>query len=88
MKTKTGFTLRPLGKDYILIADSIEQVDFNKMITMNPTAAFLWNKALLQEFDAVIMARWLQEEYDVSETQALADAQTTLESWRKAGIIE
>lgn len=88
MKTKTGFTLRPLGKDYILIADSIEQVDFNKMITMNQTAAFLWNKALLQEFDAVIMARWLQEEYDVSETQALADAQTTLESWRKAGIIE
>lgn len=88
MKTKTGFTLRPLGKDYILIADSIEQVDFNKMITMNQTAAFLWNKALLQEFDATIMARWLQEEYDVSETQALADAQTTLESWRKAGIIE
>lgn len=88
MKTKVGFTLRPLGKDYILIADSIEQVDFNKMITMNQTAAFLWNKALLQEFDAVIMARWLQEEYDVSETQALADAQTTLESWRKAGIIE
>lgn len=88
MKTKTGFTLRPLGKDYILIADSIEQVDFNKMITMNQTAAFLWNKALLQEFDATIMAQWLQEEYDVSETQALADAQTTLESWRKAGIIE
>lgn len=88
MKTKTGFTLRPLGKDYILIADSIEQVDFNKMITMNQTAAFLWNKALLQEFDAVIMAQWLQEEYDVSESQALADAQTTLESWRKAGIIE
>ena len=88
MKTKVGFTLRPLGKDYILIADSIEQVDFNKMITMNQTAAFLWNKALLQEFDALIMARWLQEEYDVSETQALADAQTTLESWRKAGIIE
>lgn len=88
MKTKVGFTLRPLGKDYILIADSIEQVDFNKMITMNQTAAFLWNKALLQEFDATIMARWLQEEYDVSETQALADAQTTLESWRKAGIIE
>lgn len=88
MKTKTGFILRPLGKDYILIADSIEQVDFNKMITMNQTAAFLWNKALLQEFDATIMARWLQEEYDVSETQALADAQTTLESWRKAGIIE
>ncbi|MBP3585891.1 MAG: PqqD family protein [Paludibacteraceae bacterium] len=88
MKTKTGFTLRPLGKDYILIADSIEQVDFNKMITMNQTAAFLWNKALLQEFDATIMAQWLQEEYDVSESQALADAQTTLESWRKAGIIE
>lgn len=88
MKTKVGFTLRPLGKDYILIADSIEQVDFNKMITMNQTAAFLWNKALLQEFDATIMAQWLQEEYDVSETQALADAQTTLESWRKAGIIE
>lgn len=88
MKTKSGFTLRPLGKDFILIADSIEQVDFNKMITMNQTAAFLWNKALLQEFDAPTMAQWLQEEYKVSQAQALADAQTTLDAWCKAGIIE
>ena len=54
MKTKVGFTLRPLGKDYILIADSIEQVDFNKMITMNQTAAFLWNNSsgsILDEVD-------------------------------------
>jgi hypothetical protein len=55
---------------------------------MNQTAAFLWNKALLQEFDAPTMAQWLQEEYEVSQAQALTDVQTTLDAWCKAGIIE
>lgn len=89
MKTKSGFKLRPLGEEYILIGESIEQVNFNKMITMNSTAAYLWQKlGEGAEFDAQKMAQLLTDEYDVDDETALRDAQNTIEKWLNAGIIE
>ena len=89
MKVKQGFRLRPLGDEFMLIGESLEQINFNKMITMNETAAFLWNKvAEGQEFETQTLASFLLEEYEVDEEQALKDSQTTIDSWLQAGIIE
>lgn len=88
MKALQGFKLRPLGDEYILVGESIEQVNFNKMITMNETAAYLWQKVNEgEDFDAAKLAQWLTEEYEVSLEQALTDATKTIESWLNAGII-
>ncbi len=89
MKVKQGFKLRPLGDEFMLIGESLEQINFNKMITMNETAAFLWNKvADGQDFDASTLAAFLLDEYEVTEDLALKDSQTTIDSWLQAGIIE
>jgi hypothetical protein len=42
MKTKKGYTLRPLGQEYILVAEGLDVADATRMISMNATAAFLW----------------------------------------------
>jgi len=89
MIIKKGFKLRPLGNEFILVGEGIEQINFNKMITMNETAAYLWQK--VQEgvdFDAEKLAELLTEEYEVSYEQALKDAQTTIQSWLDAEIIQ
>ena len=84
-----GFKLRPLGNEFILVGESIEQVNFNKMITMNETAAYLWQQVEDgKEFDTKSLAALLSNEYEVSETQALQDADKTLQAWLSAGIIE
>ena len=89
MKAKQGFKIRPLGDEYILVGESIEQINFNKMITLNETAAYLWGKVVDgQDFDAEKMAQWLTEEYEVTREQALEDSQKTIETWLNAGIIE
>ena len=89
MKAKQGFKLRPLGNEFILIGESIEQINFNKMITMNESAAYLWQKvADGHEFDAKALADLLCEEYEVSPEQALKDAEITAQSWLDAGIVE
>ena len=89
MTAKQGFKLRALGDEFILVGESIEQINFNKMITMNATAAYLWRKvADGQPFDAQRLADWLLEEYEVSREQALADSQYTIDTWLNAGIIE
>ena len=88
MKTKQGFRLRPLGDEYILVGESVELINFNKMITMNATAAYLWREAeQFPDFDAQTLADLLLKEYEVSPEQALADAQATLHDWQEVGII-
>lgn len=88
MNVKKGFKLRPLGREFILVGESVEQVNFNKMITMNETAAYLWKKvADGKDFDAKMLSEYLTEEYEVSDEQALKDAEMTVETWLSAGII-
>lgn len=89
MNIKSGFKLRPLGEEFILIGEGVEQINFNKLITMNRSAAYLWEQVSDgQPFDAERLAALLTAEYEVSPAQALADAQTTILTWQQAGIIE
>lgn len=88
MIKKKGFKLRALGDEFILIGEGIEQVNFNKMITMNETAAYMWNAlGEQQEISAEALAELLTREYDVTYEQALTDAQITIQTWQKADII-
>lgn len=88
MKVIPGFALRPLGNEYLLIAESVELVNFNAMITLNESAAYLWrNVADKPSFDEHTLADLLLAEYEVSPEQALADARKTIASWQDAHLL-
>ena len=93
MKTIEGFRLRKLGNEYILVGESMALINFNKMITLNETAAFLWEEAerLSREqgaFDAGLLCKALCREYDVAPATAMNDIDNTIAAWREAGVIE
>lgn len=88
MRTKKGFRLRTLGKDNILTAEGLEVVDFNRMIGLNSTAAFLWNKIEGTEFTVDTLASLLIEEYEISEELARKDAENVSKDWIEAGVVE
>ena len=92
MKTIEGFKLRKLGNEYILVGESMALINFNKMITLNETAAFLWQKAeectAAGGFNATDLCNALCAEYDVSPEQAMTDVEATISSWLEAGVIE
>ncbi len=88
MRTIEGFKLRKLGNEYILVGESMALINFNKMITLNETAAFLWSEAEKGEFDAQSLCKALCAEYEVSPEQAMTDVTATIESWKEAGVIE
>ena len=88
MKTIEGFKLRKLGNEYILVGESMELINFNKMITLNETAAFLWKEAEKGEFDAAKLCKALCAEYDVAPEKAMTDVVATIGSWKEAGVIE
>lgn len=88
MKIKNGFVLRKMCGENIVSAEGIENVNFNKLISLNETAAFLWEEVTGKEFDSQLMARLLVREYGIDEELALKDSQNLCQAWLNAGIIE
>lgn len=87
MKTKKGYRMRPLGQEYILVAEGLEVGNANQMISMNATAAFLWEAVEGKDFDAETLAQLLVDEYGIDIETAKKDVMPLLQTWEKAGII-
>ena len=87
MKTKKGYRMRPLGKEYILVAEGLEVENANQMISMNATAAFLWEAVEGKDFDAETLSQLLVDEYGIDIETAKKDVMSLLQTWGKAGII-
>lgn len=80
--------LRPLGKEFIVTAEGASLIDFNKILSLNSTAAYLWEQVGEEEFDAQTFKNLLLDRYDVDEQTALHDSEAIIESFRKAGVLE
>lgn len=72
----------------VIIASGIENLDFSKMISLNETAAYLWDAVTGKDFDRDMLVRLLCKEYEVSEAQASRDVEQLVSEWEKLGIIE
>lgn len=88
MKIKEGFELREMCGENIIVAKGVQNIDFNKIISLNESAAYLWKALVGKEFTPESMANLLRLEYEVSEATALADAQELAKSWQEAGLCE
>ncbi len=87
MKIIEGFVLRPLGEEFIVIGEGISQINFNKMISLNSTAAFLWENVEGKEFSVEDLTKLLTDNYEVEEERAAADAAAIAAKWIEAGIV-
>ena len=87
MKTKKGFVLRSLGREYILVAEGLEAADANRLVSMNESAAFLWKAIEDKAFDADTLINLLEEEYGITREVAEKDVTALLQTWKEANII-
>ena len=69
MKLKDGFVLRQVAGEYVAIPSG-DEVDLNKMITLNETGAFLWER-LEAETTQEALAEALLAEYEVDRDTAV-----------------
>lgn len=70
MKIRNGFKMRQICGENILTPEGIGQVNFNKLISMNATAAYLWNALQDKDFTVQDMKDLLLSEYEVDEPTA------------------
>lgn len=88
MRQKEGFVLRDVCGDKAVIAEGLGVVDFKKMIMMNETSAWLWERCTeLGDFTAEQLAEALCHEYQVEPSKALADTNRILDKWKELGLI-
>lgn len=89
MRQKKGFTLRNVCGENVIVAEGLEVINFNKLLSLNETAAYLWQKASeIGDFTAEQLADKLCEEYEVTREQALKDVEQMMAEWQKIGVVE
>ena len=88
MKIKKGFILREMCGEKIVAGEGLEHINFNKLISLNSTAAYLWEELEGKEFTAEDMATLLVSRYGIDMELALKDSENLCKAWAEAGIAE
>ena len=88
MRKKEGLVVRRLGKEAMIVAESIDLIDFDRIVSLNESAEYIWESLPEKNFDNATVVKLLTDRYDVDENIACKDAQELLNLWKVAGIIE
>lgn len=80
--------LRQVCGEYVIVGEGLERVNFNKMISLNSSAAYLWEAVEEKEFSVQTLSDLLTDKYDVDEKTAANDARELAAKWIEAGIVE
>ena len=84
MKIKEGFEIQSVCGEYIIVPAGVENVDYSRIISLNETAAYLWqNVADKPSFTIDDMTALLLAEYDVEENIAREDCALIIERWKE-----
>ena len=81
MKIIDGFKLRDVMGQPTVVGEGIEQVDFTCLITLNPSAAYLWRQVEGREFTVDQLAQLLVDYYAIHPDTAYADAIDLANEW-------
>ena len=87
MKITEGFLLRKVANQSIVMPMGKKAFDFNRAITLNETAAFLWTILEKEDVTKEQLKQKLRAEYDVDETTAENDIDKFLNKLRENGLI-
>ena len=87
MRIKEGFILRTICGEHVVVGEGLSQVNYNKLISLNGSAAWLWEQVKGRDFSAEDLTALLLDRYEVAEEQARADALKLLNVWKENNLV-
>ena len=87
MKIKEGFMLREVAGSYVVVPVGQASIDFNGMMNLNETGAFLFEKLLKGCTEDELVEAMLSE-YEVDEDLARSDIKVFVERVSEEGLLE
>ena len=88
MRIKKNFELRNICGENIVITHGVDNIDFTAIITLNDSAAYLWNQVKDRDFTKEDAVRILLDAYNVAEDRAREDVEELLALWEEMGLLE
>ncbi len=88
MRIIEGFRLRDVMGQATVIGEGVDQMNFNKLITLNSSAAYLWKEVKDKDFDVETLADLLIKEYGIDQELAQKDATAIIDQWNEVGLIK
>ena len=86
LKLDKEYVLRQIGDDYVIVPVGKAALDFNGMITVNETGAFLWEQ-LVKGTSKEGLLQTLMETYEVTQEEAERDIDEFLDVLYKNSIL-
>lgn len=87
MKIKSGFLLREVAGNTVIVPVGEETVEFNGIITINETGRFIWD-LLEKGIEKEELLKVFLAEYKVGEAEAKEDISAFLQTLLDNGIME
>lgn len=87
MKLHPDFILRKIGDTAVLVPFGQKQVDFNGMLTLNKTGAFIAETLGSGDVSREDLVRKITERFDVDPETADTDLGEILEAFRANGVL-
>ncbi len=87
MRIAKGFNLMNIAEQNIIVPVGIKNVNFNKMVSLNNSGAFLWRQLQEDKSEEALLQAML-EEYDIDEASASRDIKNFICKLKEAGILE
>lgn len=87
MKVKKDFVLRNVAGSFIVVPTGAACIDFNGMITLNETGAFIW-KCLENDTSVEQIAEDIIKEYDITKEDAMAAVEVFVKKLEVEGCLE
>ena len=87
MKIKDGFNLKNVCGEYVIVATGRKNIDFSRLISLNASAAEVWEAVVGKDFEIDDVVKVLLDNYEVDEATARADAEKLMASWKEVGLV-
>jgi hypothetical protein len=87
MKIKEGYLLREVAGNYIVVAVGEAVKEFNGLVNLNESAAFLWKQLEEDKTEEQLVAALLGE-YEVEEQKAKEDVGAFVKKLQEAKLIK
>lgn len=88
MKIKEQYKVREMAGEYVVIMQGKHGKDLTKIISLNESALYLWQRVEGSDFDTNCVADLLTEYYGIDDQIAQRDAQHWIDKLEECGLLE
>lgn len=88
MRIKDYMVLRTICGQKVLSAEGAKAINMSSIISLNDTAAYLWESVTGKDFTVEDLKNLLLDKYEVDEPTAAKDAQALADKWVELGVVD